>query len=151
MTRHPNAAMILQVAQWIAEGETEFQYAKYPPNNPDVFDWTDLVGARSLIEGYAWALEGRKVRLKPKPPKTIKIGEFECPEPMREKPNHGDWVYFVDISAIHGARSTDAIRFHHDTAWMVRAWREGMVYRTSDDSCLCAKAILSLLKPKEEI
>lgn len=73
-------------------------------------------------------------------PKTIRIGEYDVPEPLREMPTLGTDYYITDIvgSSLYGVATwvCDA----EDIKWFNR----GMVHSTKDAAICHAKAILSL-------
>ena len=86
-TPHPNAAMILQVAQWVAEGETEFEY-------------------QSLVDSTIWlrtttpfyhAISDLLIRLKKLPRKTIRIGNFDVPAPLTGAEVKGNVVWWPEL------------------------------------------------------
>ena len=81
-------------------------------------------------------------RLKPEPPKTIRIGEYDVPVPVRE-PLEDDKEYWgVDLTA-------------EELAWNYKwnsavfcnlMWRRGLIHLTKEAAVIHAKALLSLTK-----
>ena len=84
-------------------------------------------------------------RLKPEPPKTIRIGEYDVPEPVREPLEDDEEYWCVDLTA-------------EEFAWMYK-WnnaifcnlmlRRGLIHLTKEAAVIHAKALLSLTKAAE--
>jgi len=74
-------------------------------------------------------------------PKTIRIGEFDVPEPLRECPKDGVSVFVVFLSGEPecveltwiGASSQNMLKLHR-----------GLLHKTRDDAVLHARALISL-------
>ena len=73
-------------------------------------------------------------------PKTIRIGEYDVPEPMREIPAHGTSYYVVDIVSPNSPSEYMWVNDRADNNWL----RLGIVHSTRDAAVLHAKALLSL-------
>ena len=73
-------------------------------------------------------------------PKTIRIGEYDVPEPIREMPALGITYYVADIagSSLYGVATW--VCDVEDIKWFNR----GMVHSTKDAAIRHAKALLSL-------
>lgn len=73
-------------------------------------------------------------------PKTIRIGEYDVPEPLREMPTLGTDYYITDIigSSLYGVATW--VCDVEDITWFNR----GMVHSTKDAAICHAKALLSL-------
>ena len=103
-----------------------------------VDEWVD-VSADILFN------ENLQYRLKPEPPKTIRIGEYDVPEPVRE-PLEKDTEYWIphfslDVSA-HG------FTWYSDD-FDNRMLKNGIIHLTKEDAVIHAKALLSLTKAAE--
>lgn len=84
-------------------------------------------------------LSCNKYRIKPR---TIRIGEYDVPEPVREPLNDGD-EYFVEVSsspllAWVAYWCGDAVDMHR--------LENGLIHRTKKAAKLCAEAKISLSK-----
>ena len=100
---------------------------------------------QTFVEGHWYDIgthncvlvKGAKYRIKPK---TIRIGEYDVPEPMREMPARDTDYYIACIttSGLHGVATwvCDA----QDIEW----FNLGVVHSTKDAAVLHAKALLSL-------
>ena len=73
-------------------------------------------------------------------PKTIRIGEYDVPEPMREIPVHGTSYYVVDIVSPDSPMEYMWVNDPADNNWL----RLGIVHSTRDAAVLHAEALLSL-------
>lgn len=71
-------------------------------------------------------------------PKTIKVGNFDVPEPMRDKPEYGDYYYIVDQSEEAGARRCKWSGDEFDE----RCFDRG-IHRSQKDCTIHAKALFS--------
>ena len=72
--------------------------------------------------------------------KTIRIGEYDVPEPLREMPARGTTYYVVDTVTPLSPRKYAWAGDTADNAWLNR----GILHSTSDAAVLHAKALLSL-------
>lgn len=84
---------------------------------------------------------GYKYRIKPR---TIKIGDFDVPEPMREIPTYGDVVFTVEI---------DEKRLFGQTTWnglefVSTMLERGLLHKSKDAAIAHAKAIIALTSAK---
>lgn len=120
------AKEILPIVQAAANGEVIQGRSSW-----DCSDWED---SQHDWEVFRMSCE---YRIKPK---TIRIGEYDVPEPMREMPTLRTDYYIADIvgSSLYGVATwvCDA----DDIEWFNR----GMVHSTKDAAICHAKAILSL-------
>ena len=73
-------------------------------------------------------------------PKTIRIGEYDVPEPMREMPARGTTYYVVDTVTPDSPRKYNWVCDTADIVWFNR----GIIHSTKDAAVLHAKALLSL-------
>lgn len=73
-------------------------------------------------------------------PKTIRIGEYDVPEPMREMPalDTDYYIACITTSGLYGVATW--VCDDHDIEWFNR----GIVHSTKDAAVLHAKALLSL-------
>lgn len=100
-----------------------------------VDEWVD-VSADILFN------ENLQYRLKPEPPKTIRIGEYDVPEPVRE-PLEDDKEYWgVDPTA-----EELAWKYKWNNALFCNLmFRRGLIHLTKEAAVIHAKALLSLTK-----
>lgn len=73
-------------------------------------------------------------------PKTIRIGEYDVPEPMREIPARGTTYYVVDTVAPSSPGDYTWVGDTADIGW----FNLGILHSTRDAAVLHAKALLSL-------
>ena len=73
-------------------------------------------------------------------PKTIRIGEYDVPEPMREIPARGTTYYVVDMVTPNSPRNYAWAGDTADISW----FNHGILHSTRDAAVLHAKALLSL-------
>ena len=73
-------------------------------------------------------------------PKTIRIGEYDVPEPMREMPALGTTHYVVDTVTPNSPRKYAWVGDTADIGW----FNLGILHSTRDAAVLHAKALLSL-------
>ena len=95
----------------------------------------------------AWCMfyDYRKAPFEPAPPKTIRIGEYDVPEPVRE-PLEDDKEYWgVDPMA-----EELAWKYKWDNAsFCNKMFRRGLIHLTKEAAVIHAKALLSLTKAAE--
>lgn len=73
-------------------------------------------------------------------PNTIRIGEYDVPEPMREIPARGTTYYVVDTVAPNSPGEYTWVGDAADIGW----FNLGILHSTRDAAVLHAKALLSL-------
>ncbi|PHM70377.1 hypothetical protein [Xenorhabdus sp. KJ12.1] len=83
-----------------------------------------------------------KYRLKPR---TIKIGEYDVPEPLRCEPEIGQPYFLVRIDLIQGARE---YRWDGDD-WDMMVLKSGLIHLDRESAELHAKALIALTQKKE--
>lgn len=123
-TEHTHA----QILRWIADGETI-------QSKTVGGIWFDLHPAEVLT----WIVRdasGDNFRLKPN---TIRIGEYDVPEPIREAPAIGSYYFITDISNDDGY---SAIKWQGDEADR-RYLERNIVHLTAEAAKLHSKALLS--------
>lgn len=103
-----------------------------------VDEWLDVSAAILFNENLQY-------RLKPEPPKTIRIGEYDVPEPVRE-PLEDDKEYWgVDPMA-----EELAWKYKWNNALFCNLmFRRGLIHLTKEAAVIHAKALLSLTKAAE--
>ena len=77
-------------------------------------------------------------------PRTIKIGDFDVPEPMREIPTYGDVVFTVEIDEkrLFGQATWKGLEFGS------RMLERGLLHKSKDAAIAHAKAIIALTSAK---
>ena len=103
-----------------------------------VDEWVD-VSADILFN------ENLQYRLKPEPPKTIRIGEYDVPEPVREPLEEDKEYWGVDPMAQELAWK---YKWHNALFCNLRL-RRGLIHLTKEAAVIHAKALLSLTKAAE--
>ena len=79
------------------------------------------------------------------PPKTIRIGEYDVPEPVRE-PLENDTEYWI----AHFSLEVLANRFKwYSDKFDNRVLKNGLIHLTKEDAVIHAKALMSLTKAAE--
>lgn len=100
-----------------------------------------FAGGRWLDKEGGVFYSGAKYRIKPR---TIRIGEYDVPEPMREAPNAGSRYY---IPAILGCGCMSVV--WADDPHDISALNDGLVHSTLEAAQLHAKALISLTANKD--
>ena len=77
-------------------------------------------------------------------PKTIRIGEYDVPEPMREMPARGTTHYVVDTVTPNSPRKYIWACATVNIGW----FNHGIIHSTRDAAVLHAKALLSLTEAR---
>lgn len=102
----------------------------------------ELIAAQlPLIPRNSAVMQKINAKIKDMQPKTIRIGEFDVPEPLRECPKDGVSVFVVFLSGEPecveltwiGASSQNMLKLHR-----------GLLHKTRDDAVLHARALISL-------
>ena len=100
-----------------------------------VDEWLDVSAAILFNENLQY-------RLKPEPPKTIRIGEYDVPEPVRE-PLEDDKEYWV----VDPTAKELAWKYQWNNALFCNLMlRRGLIHLTKEAAVIHAKALLSLTK-----
>jgi hypothetical protein len=98
--------------------------------------------AKDCSANYAWAIivtgEGSRVRVKPS---TIMIGSVEVPEPMREAPKLGAYLWYIDLNG-GGCHSF----VWHGSAWEQRSLNQGLLQATEQGAKDMLAVLLKQLK-----
>lgn len=81
---------------------------------------------------------GTKYRVKPR---TILIGDYDVPEPMRVEPESGDTVFITLVGGNYGCIKTIWAGLHHSSLLS-----DGVVHKTREAAELHAEALISLTK-----
>jgi hypothetical protein len=75
------------------------------------------------------------------PPRTIRIGEYDVPEPLRVKPKGNDYVYVVGLDGVSRRL------FEHCTE---QQFKDGRIHATDDNAEYHRMALISLSKVKND-
>lgn len=84
----------------------------------------------------------RKYRRKPR---TIRIGEYDVPEPIRVEPLQGESIYIVDPGISSYCRMRD---YRADSIYTTGAFKRGLVHTTPEAAELHGRALASLTEGK---
>ena len=118
---------LLPIVQAAANGETiEYQLT--------TGDWCP--------KEYANISEGVKYRIKPR---TIRIGEYDVPEPCREPLEKGDLYWVATIEEEIPLREYTWRGYRIDTICLSR----GIIHRTQEAADLHSKALIALTEMKK--
>ena len=130
---HPHAGLMMKYAEIAQTTDKPWEHFEVRRNKSAV--WEAIYAPMPFYGNMEY-------RLKPEPPKTIRIGEYDVPEPVRE-PLEDDKEYWgVDPMA-------------EELAWKYK-WknalfcnlrlRRGLIHLTKEAAVIHAKALLSLTK-----
>lgn len=103
-----------------------------------VDEWLDVSAAIIFNDNLQY-------RLKPEPPKTIRIGEYDVPEPVHEPLENGTeyWItHFLLVGLV------DYFNWYNDD-FDKRLLKSGLVHLTKEAAVIHAKALMSLTKAAE--
>ena len=132
---HKHAALIAEYAK--DASETDAPWERWEVGMAGTCFWTSL-GCHP-----AW-LDYNCYRRKPR---TIRIGKYDVPEPLREEPENGEVYWVVDFG------STDTVSYSHTWSgdFIDRFWfNGGLIHTTEEAAQLHAKALISLTQTKEQ-
>lgn len=130
-----HAALAAIYAQQMAEMDEPWKLWQFR-NTLASDNWNNIYGCPDWDE----RLEYRQI------PKTIKIGNFDIPEPMREKPEIGSEYFYVSCSSPSGIRA----EFWHDSETDNRILDRRICHLTRDNCILHARALFSFSEIKEQ-
>ena len=103
-----------------------------------VDEWVDVSAAIIFHDNLQY-------RLKPEPPKTIRIGEYDVPEPVHEPLENGTEYWITHFSLVG---LVDYFKWYNDD-FDKRALKNGLIHLTKEAAVIHAKALLSLTKAAE--
>ena len=98
--------------------------------------WFDMSECERSDPALQFDFDDYDYRIKPR---TIKIGDFDVPEPMRITPNDGQKVYVV-TPQIREAMTTSAWL---GCGWQCTALERGLVHSSAENAEAHAKALFS--------
>ena len=127
MTAHIHAALMLQYAQDASTTDKPWELWEYFADH----EWERLTGSP---EWYV----GTKYRRKPR---TIRIGEIDIPEPVREPLQNGENYFVPAIDC--GDECTHRFSWDDDSTDK-RLLKQGMVHLTNEAALAHAKALIAL-------
>ena len=133
---HPHAELMMEYAKIAQTTDEPWTHFELRQNDSCVWEAIHLpVCFYSHME----------YRLKPEPPKTIRIGEYDVPEPVRE-PLEKDTEYWI----AHFSLEELANRFKwYSDKFDNRVLKNGLIHLTKEDAVIHAKALMSLTKAAE--
>lgn len=135
-TPHPHAAAMALYAQDAAETSTPWdRWQARTKSEVRCMPWV------SLDEHPSWS----RISEYRRKPKTIRIGEFDVPEPLREgPPQHQTNCWVVDLQRPVPVEFMCWTASAHDRRWLAR----GLLHLTREDAELHAKALLSFTEQR---
>jgi len=122
-----HAALAAIYAQQMAEMDEPWRLWQYRTNDYDL--WNKCGKHPEWKDEHEYRLI----------PKTIQIGAFSVPEPMREKPDMHDPYYVVDLSSEDGISEALWEDSGIENEWL----RLGIIHLTRDNCIAHAKALFS--------
>lgn len=128
MTAHKHAALMLQYAQDAAETARPWDLWQKQTG----FGFEDLGGHPHWDNCSVYR---RK-------PRTIRIGEFDVPEPLRVAPLEGQELWTVHLSISAGV----SVNYWRGENWQLYCLSSGILHLTKEAAELHAKALLSFTK-----
>ena len=129
-TKHKHADVMLEYAKDARESDTPWINWEYM--NEISNEWQPLSCNPTWNHTVIYR---RKV-------KTIRIGEYDVPEPLRVKPNMAETYYIVRFSMVNDVCSSSWINDDIDNKLLSK----GLVHLTREAAILHAKALISLTK-----
>ena len=133
---HPHAGLMMKYAEIAQTTDKPWKHFEVRRNKSAV--WEAIYVPMPFYDNMEY-------RLKPEPPKTIRIGEYDVPEPVREPLEDDEEYWCVDLTA-------------EKLAWMYKwnnalfcnlMFRRGLIHLTKEAAVIHAKALLSLTKAAE--
>lgn len=97
-----------------------------------------------LISKNSDLMQKIRAKIKDMTPRTIRIGEFDVPEPLREVPSDGTPLFFADPTITSCAANWTWDSRLVDESLLHR----GLLHTTIDDAIIHAKALISLTETK---
>ena len=128
MAKHKHADLMLAYAQDAQESDTPWQLWEILTSR----GWSDLHYNPNWDTNTGYR---RKI-------KTIRIGEYDVPEPLQVKPNIKDTYYFVSFREEGNVHSYPWYDYHLDNELLSK----GVVHLTREAAELHAKALINLTK-----
>lgn len=130
MAKHKHAELMLAYAQDAQKSDKPWMLWEYTLPNRN--------GWRPLKDNPSWdyTLEYRRKV------KTIRIGAYDVPEPLRVAPEIGEGYYYVDCCSFPNFRHSIFAEDDFD----YRIFIQGMMHLTEEAAELHAKALVSLTK-----
>ena len=100
----------------------------------EVYDegWQPIYITPSFHKNYEYRL---------KPTTTIKIGEYDVPEPLRVEPDNGAFVFMVSADSVSGYGIIYYNRILNSTK---QIFEGGLLHATKEAAILHSKALVSL-------
>ena len=133
---HPHAELMMEYAKIAQTTDEPWTHFELRQNDSCVWEAIHLpVCFYSHME----------YRLKPEPPKTIRIGEYDVPEPVRE-PLEKDTEYWIAHFSL--AELANRFKWYSDQ-FDNRVLKNGLIHLTKEAAVIHAKALMSLTKAAE--
>ncbi|WP_340611110.1 hypothetical protein [Xenorhabdus bharatensis] len=129
MPKHIHADLISEYARLSHITDRPWEYFEVDRNNE--IGWRPCSSDIGFNPGF-------KYRLKPR---TIKIGEYDVPEPVRERLSDNDVYYSPTVE--QGSGSFSRYTWHGDL-FDIRALSNGLIHLDRESAELHAKALISL-------
>lgn len=138
MPAHKHAALMLQYAQDAAETDKPWErWEAKRSRQPEAYPWVQVKEQQGM-----WNVDFDYRRK----PRTIRIGEFDVPEPLREAPAIGAYAWWPGFAMLDSLAACFMWRGGTDEYEMLR---RGVVHTTKEAAELHAKALISLTERKE--
>lgn len=133
---HPHAGLMMKYAEIAQTTDKPWEHFEVRQNDSCVWKAIHLP-----LRFYSHM----EYRLKPEPPKTIRIGKYDVPEPVREPLECGQVYFIPDLVEL---------RFVQEFSWQGHVsdklfLRCGLIHLTKEAAVIHAKALISLTKAAE--
>ncbi|AOM40531.1 hypothetical protein [Xenorhabdus hominickii] len=133
MPKHIHADLMMKQAELALITDKPGLYFQVKVND----EWDDIISHQVNFDIY------RKYRLKPR---TIKIGEIDVPEPVKEPLEYGAEYYAVHVT---GLMIASGPIMWEGTIYDLSSLARGFVHLDLESAVLHAKALISLTQKKE--
>ena len=133
---HPHAGLMMKYAEIAQTTDKPWEHFEVLRKKSAV--WEAIDAPMSFYDNMEY-------RLKPEPPKTIRIGEYDVPEPVRE-PLEKDTEYWIADFSLEVL--ADRFKWYSDK-FDNRMLKNGLIHLTKEAAVIHAKALVSLTKAAE--
>ena len=130
---HPHAGLIMKYAEIAQTTDKPWEHFEVLRNKSAV--WEAIYAPMAFYDNMEY-------RLKPEPPKTIRIGEYDVPDPVREPLEDYKEYWAVDLAAEELAWKYN----WNNASFCNLMFRRGLIHLTKEAAVIHAKALLSLTK-----
>ncbi|MDR0219225.1 MAG: hypothetical protein LBI71_10135 [Enterobacteriaceae bacterium] len=131
MPKHIHADLITKYAELSHITDKPWEYFEY--RYRDNGEWLSCIGGISFIDSFQYRLK----------PRTIKIGNIEVPEPIRNESEINDGEFYHVPYFLNGFADTDrCIWVGRD--YEIERLRNGLIHKDKASALIHAKALIAL-------